>query len=123
MIKVLELLELMSHSDKKLPYSENAVVYEEKLSGYLMNDTHMEGKSKAKFFKLIGFTEKALDELKKSLLEHAKTRPVIGEESTKWGNKYVLSCDITSPSGTNPCIISVWMLEGNTPRFITAYPD
>ena len=109
--------------EKRLPFSDNADVPDKKLSDYLMNENHIDGKSKAKFFKLMGFSENALDVLKKSLLEHAKTRPVIDEKPTPWGNKYVLSCGITSPSGTSPCIISVWMIEGNTPRFITAYPD
>lgn len=39
----------------KLPYVENAIIAERKISAYLLNEGHATGKSKAVFFKRFGF--------------------------------------------------------------------
>lgn len=40
-----------------LPNREDAWVPSEKISGYLLSDTHPVGKSKARVFRAVGFTE------------------------------------------------------------------
>ncbi|WP_409565099.1 DUF6883 domain-containing protein [Methylobacterium sp. J-090] len=42
---------------------------------------------------------------------------------SRWGTKYVVRCNVETPDGRNPCILSVWnVLPGTTNAlFITAY--
>ena len=41
----------------KLPNGKNAIVSKEKLTDYLLSETHATGKFKAKFFRNLGFDE------------------------------------------------------------------
>lgn len=109
----------------RLPNSDKAFVAPAKLSGYLLSETHRDGKGKAKFFMGFGFSLHHVESLEASLLKHAVMQPVTNVEKTEHGVKYVLECTVQSPDGRNPCIRSVWIIDaGKTiPRFVTAVPN
>ena len=51
----------------KLPNAENAIIPPDKLTDYLLSQTHLIGRWKAKFFISIGFNETRIDELEEAL--------------------------------------------------------
>ena len=110
----------MSH----LPERENLHIEERKVTKYLLNLDHAEGGSKARFFLSRGFSSDYWKVLAKALRDHGATQPVTGEEPTRHGIKYVVECQIVSPDGKKPCILSIWIKEGLKPmRLVTAHPN
>lgn len=110
----------MSH----LPDRENLHVEERKVTNYLLNLEHGEGGSKARYFLNRGFTLEEWERFAQALREHGKTQPVTAKETTRHGQKYEVQCQLVSPDGKNPCILSVWIKEGTKPlRLVTAHPN
>jgi hypothetical protein len=108
----------------RLPNHEAATVPEEKIIGYLLSETHRDGRHKAAFFLGFGFTGDTWATLRAALLKHAAEKEVAKAESTPFGMRYVVEGTIETPSGRTPRIRSVWFLENeqDAPRFVTAYP-
>jgi Domain of unknown function (DUF6883) len=108
----------------QLPNSLQAYIPSEKLSAYLLSETHAVGKAKATFFRALGFNETNTHVLEHELLTLAHSAPVQEMVSSPHGVKYVIDGTLTTPSGTSSRIRTVWILEtGETnPRFVTAYP-
>lgn len=108
----------------QLPNHDNAFIQPQKLTKYLLSETHDVGKSKAKFFREIGFNQTNLEQLKQELLNVAKIAVVTEVIETIHGAKYVIIDAIKAPSGRSVTILTVWMIDrGETaPRFITARP-
>ena len=108
----------------KMLNCENATVNNSKVDNYLLDENHEQGGSKAKFFKLFGFTDKDSSVLKKSLLEHARERNVDSIQDNNHGRKYILECELNSPDKRNPCVRSIWIIKKgeSIPKFITAIP-
>jgi len=50
----------------KLPNGKRAYIPKEKLTDYILSETHAGGKSKAKFFRSVGFNETNTSVLEKS---------------------------------------------------------
>jgi N-acetylglutamate synthase-like GNAT family acetyltransferase len=73
-----------------LPNRENAFIQPEKLTGYLLSETHSVGKSKAKFFCELGFNEENVDILEQELLKVANFQEITETITTKHGTKYVI---------------------------------
>jgi hypothetical protein len=108
---------------RQLPGATNASVPDDK-SRYLLDPAHsLEAAGKSKFFTSLGFSDWAA--LKKALLEHPQVNQAGPPINTGYGDKYVVSCSLTTPDGRNPCIVSVWIIEppDPNPRLITAYPN
>ena len=61
----------------RIPNAEQAQVDPEKLQGYLLSETHPVGRSKAKFFRGIGFDESNAWILEQGLIEIAKTEEIV----------------------------------------------
>ena len=108
----------------QLPNGLQAYIPSEKLSAYLLSETHAVGKAKSAFFHALGFDETNIHALEHGLLSLAHSAPVQTVVSTPHGVKYVIEGELATPSGTAPRIRTVWILEtGETsPRFVTAYP-
>lgn len=109
----------------KLPFRENAYVPKEKLIDYLLSETHAGGKSKAKFFRSVGFNDSNISLLEKSLLKIARTTEEIKDMSESiHGVKYVIDGKIHTPSKKIVKVRTIWILEPNqkAPRFVTTYP-
>lgn len=109
---------------RKVPRAEDATVEEKKVVTYLLNREHKVGGSKAKFFLKRGFAADTWETFARSLVRHAQTQPVTKEEITEFGTKYQVECSIETPDETNPCILTVWIVEDqNPPRLVTAHPN
>lgn len=95
-----------------------------KITEYLLNPDHKEGASKAKFFLNRGFTPLQWKEMAESLRGHGRTQPVTAASTTKFGKKFTVECQIETPDGKNPCILTAWIVEGSKPpRLVTAHPN
>jgi len=101
-----------------------AEVNPRKLLDYLLSTTHPRGRSKAAFFRAIGFTTANHSELAEALRGHALNGYATVCETTRYGTLYQVDGEIISPSGKPAYLRSIWLVRpgGDTPQFITAYP-
>jgi hypothetical protein len=108
----------------QLPNSENAYVPREKLTGYLLSETHPIGKIKARYFRSLGYHDGNADELQGALIGIAQNHSVAETESTPHGEKYVIDGSLMPPSGRTAALRTVWIIEANDdrPRLVTAFP-
>jgi hypothetical protein len=108
----------------QLPNRLQAYIPPEKLSAYLVSETHAVGSAKAKFFRSLGFDETNTEALGHGLLtiaHHAEVQDIV---PTPHGVKYVLDGTLATSQGTSASIRTVWIVETGeeNPRFVTAYP-
>jgi hypothetical protein len=108
----------------KLPNLEQAYVPQEKITHYLLDTNHDEGRGKALFFLHIGFSIARWDELARALIRHAHEHEVVKEEATRFGIRYVIKGPLSAPIGRNVQLRSVWFISKDdpSPRLVTAYP-
>ncbi len=108
----------------KLPNGKNAFISREKLTNYLLSETHSIGRAKAKFFRRLGFNESNVNQLEKSLLKIAKTNSIKGVKEIVYGTNYVIEGRIKGSSGKVTTIVTVWFAKAkeSKPSFVTAYP-
>jgi hypothetical protein len=107
-----------------LPHIENAYIPKEKITGYLLSNTHRDGKTKAILFNRFGFSLNNWQELANALLKHAQENQIIKTEISKFGTKYLIDGSLSTPQKKLLMIRSIWFIEAgkNTPVFVTAYP-
>ncbi|MEO0769871.1 MAG: DUF6883 domain-containing protein [Cyanobacteria bacterium J06649_4] len=108
----------------QLPNRASAFIQIDKLTKYLLAETHKVGKGKAKFFRVLGFDSSNLELLEDALRNIARKEKVVEVVETEHGHKYVIIGSVTGPSGKSATILTVWMIDvgANAPRFITARP-
>ena len=96
----------------------------EKLTGYLLSENHSVGKSKAKFFRELGFDEENLAILEEQFLKLAHSQEVTEIVTTQHGIKYVIIGMINTPKSKPVNILTVWIIDSGqeTPRFVKARP-
>lgn len=99
----------------------------EKLTQYLLNVNHQEGRGKAIFFYSVGFDGENWSELAIALRNHADEGTVVASDESTYGTKYVVDGPLRTPGGKKSMIRSVWLVtdeddEESSPRLITAYP-
>ena len=106
-----------------LPHRDQAVVPLQKVSGYLLNEDHPEGRGKATFFRRLGFRFDEPHVLRLALLRLAQDLKVT-ESSVHYGLKYVGVGMLDCPNGRRVRVQTVWMLRGGQPPpyLVTAYP-
>ncbi|MFC5412377.1 DUF6883 domain-containing protein [Larkinella bovis] len=85
--------------DNKLPNCEKARIDDSKLYQYLLNPTHPDGKSKARFFEHIGYTLDKGEQLRTDLLRLACTGSVVDESANRAGHKYIVVGSMEAPNG------------------------
>ena len=110
----------------QLPGVANATLDDAKITKYLLDPSHStQAVGKSRFFTDHGFSPATWGDLKKALLDHPQLNSVSATASTRFGEKYEVSCSLITPDGRNPCVISVWIIEppDPDPRFVTAYPN
>jgi hypothetical protein len=107
-----------------LPNAERGDVPKTKIIRYLLDLSHPDGSSKARFFIAHGYAVEAWEILAAALKEHAQTFPVVRIEPSPFGKRYVVEGPLNTPDGRNPQVRAIWFLEDNsdTPRLVTAYP-
>jgi len=104
----------------KLPNAERAQVAQEKIAGYLLSESHPVGRAKARFFRSLGFRSGNAQALRSELLRIALEGEG-AEVEGPFGPKYVVDGVVHGPLGTAR-VRTVWILEPEGPRFVTAYP-
>ena len=104
----------------QLPNKEKAYVPRHKIVNYLLSETHAVGKSKARFFRSLGFDENTTSELEQSLLEIAQMEDVKESIVSPHGTKYVIDGFLKTPRGVTVRIRTIWMIEvqHQAPRFV-----
>ncbi|HUW99810.1 MAG: DUF6883 domain-containing protein [Phycisphaerae bacterium] len=108
----------------KMPGLVHAVVPKDKITSYLLSETHPTGRAKAIFFCGYGFAPGAWEELVEALVRHAASHEVAATEESRFGVKYTIEGPLETPDGRNPRVRVVWFVrkgEG-APRLVTAYP-
>ncbi|ESA34445.1 hypothetical protein N836_16850 [Leptolyngbya sp. Heron Island J] len=108
----------------QLPNYAQAYIQRNKLTGYLLSETHPIGKAKAKFFRNLKFDDTNLDILEQALLKLAQTQSIHETIETVHGIKYIIIGPIETPSSKTVTIFTVWIVDTgeDAPRFITARP-
>ncbi len=108
----------------KLPNRDKAYIPPPKLQDYLLSEAHSVGKSKAKFFRAVGFDETNVSILEQALLSIAHSEDVLEIETTWHGTKYVVDGSLETPFGDWAQVRTVWIVDRgqDRPRFVTAYP-
>lgn len=108
----------------KLPHKEKAYIPFLKIRDYLLSETHPIGKSKAKFFRSLGFNETNIDLLKQGLLTIAHREDVKEEVSSIHGVKYIMDGLIQTSTGETVKVRTIWIIDKGQirPRFVTTYP-
>ena len=91
--------------------------------GYLLNPQHPEGSSKARFFMALGFSPQAPEALEAALLLHAEEAEEVSRQPGYRGQGLVLVLrgPLRGPR-REVFLQSVWYLEGEVARLVTAYP-
>jgi hypothetical protein len=82
----------------QLPNKEKAYIPPNKLTGYLLSETLAVGKSKAKFFRSLGFDETTVEQLEQGLLAIAHTEQVKECTVSSHGTKYVIDGLLETPN-------------------------
>lgn len=95
-----------------------------KLADYLLNLDHVAGHGKARFFRAMGFSENATDEMIEAFRRHAEDNKIARVVAHQYGVKTVVECFMDTPSGKRCCIRAVWNdhLDGKPPKLVTAVP-
>lgn len=111
--------------ETKLPNCEQARIADAKLYRYLLNPNHPEGKSKARFYELIGYTTTNGEQLRSALLSLACLGSVTDVMPNRVGLKYIVVGSISSINGRAYSLLTVWAVASpdNDPILITAYPN
>lgn len=111
----------------KLPNRKNAIIKKEKITEYLLSLTHPEGKSKARFFRGIGFNETNMEEFEKALLKIGKSNEVvkIDKKKSEFVIKYIIDGIIESLNGKEYKVKTVWAINvgSERPHLSTAHPS
>ncbi len=107
-----------------IPEAESARVDREKLTGYLLSESHPIGRSKATFFRGIGFDASNAALLEQGLLGIARREVVVESMLSRHGMKYIVDGAITTPLGSHIKLRTIWIIDQGQehPRFVTAYP-
>lgn len=108
-----------------LPNCGKANITDAKLYRHLLNPSHPDGKSKARFFELIGYTATNGEQLRADLLRLACSGIVTKEMPNSDGSKFVVVGPVDAPNGKAYDLLTVWAVEppDYEPRLITAYPN
>ena len=107
----------------RLPHLELAVVPLEKITDYLLDESHPDGRGKAAFFLHVGFSRSNPEAMIWALLNLVGQSDMTAQE-TGFGVKYAGAGPMVCPNGRVIQVVSVWMLRMGEPPpyFVTAYP-
>lgn len=112
------------NSEGRLPRHEEAVIPPAKLRDYLLSTIHPDGRSKALFFAMLGYSPKRWRELERELRRLIACSRARAHTLTPYGKKYMVHGTIRGPWGRSARIVTIWIVISpeSPPRFVTAYP-
>lgn len=106
-----------------IPHPALPEVGQLKILDYLLDSNHPQGAAKSRFFLAFGFLREDWLAFADALRQHGATQELRGERSNAFGQLYEIACSIITPDGRNPCVVTVWIVEGAAaPKLVTAYP-
>jgi len=107
-----------------MPHGDHVLISADKIIGYMLSETHPVGRSKARFFRSAGYTEKNWRALERELRRIAVSGETVDTIESDYGIKYVIQGMMRTPVVKKVPIITVWIVEKSQryPRFVTAYP-
>ena len=96
-----------------------------KITDYLLNERHPQGKAKALWFQSHGFHRKKWRVLSNSIRALLENRGSEVMTKSPFGYRIVIRGTIPTPEGNPVRIITVWQRDRQAlaPRLITAYPE
>ena len=100
---------------------QNAIIAEEKLTQYLLVSLPKDDKSK--FLAQAGYTLDNWQQLDQDLRAQVLTQPADFVETTRYGKKYFIRAHLRGSNEVKLSILTVWMVENGTTRFVTLVPD
>lgn len=105
----------------RFPVGTRFIVPEEKLTRYLLSETHTVGKWKARAFQHLGIDAHTLS---KQLVDIGRDNKVVRKIDNVHGTKYVVDGLIVGRGGLKLSIRTVWITgqDSESVRFVTAYP-
>jgi hypothetical protein len=106
-----------------LPYHRNAIIPDEKIYDYCLNENHDRGKHKARVFKsTFGINVKDGELLKSAILNELSRSEITEVTENIYGRKYTLPM-VISVFGITHEIITAWFIdfENKIPRLISCY--
>jgi hypothetical protein len=109
----------------KLPNGQSAVVTDETLFDFLLNEQHENQRGHADLFhRLLGITTANADVLRSALLKAAATMEAETGSTSPCGIKYEIRFEMTGPRCTY-MIPSVWIIETGqpNPRLVTGFVE
>jgi len=94
-----------------------------KITDYLLNENHQEGKSKALWFQSHGFSREKWELFSDSIRNLLEEREVEVIVNSKFGCRMVIRGLILTPHDQRARITTVWQLDRGAlaPRLVTAY--
>jgi hypothetical protein len=98
----------------------NAAISEAKLTRYLLVQLPKDDKSQ--FLALAGYTLENWQQLERDLKEQILPLEAIPTAMTQYGQKYVITGDLSGPSGTVIRVRTIWIVADGLTRFITLFP-
>jgi hypothetical protein len=106
-----------------LPNAVAAIVEESKVKDYLLNSGHPRNGGKSAYFHAFGFQVAQWAVMRDAMIGHATANQLSGTSQSRRGIKHTVRCLIITHNGRNPCITTVWIIDGDRPpRLVTSYP-
>ena len=93
-----------------------AVVPRRKLTHYLFDRSHPDGRPKALFLESFGFTANEPEQLEAALVRHVFNHEITGERTTPFGDIIEVVGPWASPSGRDPIVRTVWIIVAEARR-------
>lgn len=106
-----------------LPNADRAVIETHKLSGYVLNPAHPQGKHKARVFEsVLGLTQADVEILRDALQVAVQSEEAVMIDKDRYGVRYQLDFEMTTQTGA-AMIRSGWIIRADEdyPRFVTCY--
>jgi len=109
----------------QIPNADRAVIDPAKLRDYLLSRTHPVGRFKAAFFLSLGYSAENWARFETDLRSQHLPENAMTDESTRYGQKYLIRATLIGPNGSTAAVVSVWVVRSGEdfPRFVTAYPE
>lgn len=105
--------------------AKDAVIPSEKVSRYILSRTHPDGRTKAQYLALLGYSETDGPRLETDLREQHLGREALPGKLSPYGQKYEILGPLTGPSGRSAWVRTVWIVRTgeSSPRLVTLVPE
>jgi hypothetical protein len=104
--------------------ARSAAIPGHKLRDYVLALKHPDGRSKAEYLGLLGYSQAEFEKLEADLRAQILSREAQPGRASPYGQKYEILGPLTGPNGNTAWVRTIWIiLTGETaPRFVTLIP-